>query len=387
MSALKLSRLPQPLGRSLQKLHKIPPAPPEAPRKDFSYLQQPGIYHALTQQDVPLPFRNPSHQPPPSTPLSTLLSSFNFRAAAIAAAYQLCTSSTLPHAEIFSLLYTRLACLTLINATPFAAEESKALEDLNSSFYRDSRTQAHFLPWELRVLAVRLQGIGYGDSKRGVSGYYDLARDAREQIAKTVGDERRMWKERLEDLGVRVGNALIEMGDFAGAARHFESLRRRGGSDDVLLDGRLALLYLRLGDVAGARRYVEAVKDGHGMLRPLLSMAEGRYEDAIAEWRELREGLDSEIVMQNLAVCLVYTGRLEETTSLLTSLIGAGHSFRALTFNLATVYELCSEKSQGKKIALAEQVAAGMMRRNSEGEDGIGGDRGGREKVNADFKL
>lgn len=163
-------------------------------------------------------------------------------------------------------------------------------------------------------MAVRLQGIGYGDSKRGVWGYYDLARDAREQIAKTVGDERRMWKERLEDLGVRVGNALMEMGDFAGAARHFESLRRRGGSDDGLLDGRLALLYLRLGDVAGARRYVEAVKDGNEMLRPLLSMAEGRYEDAIAEWRELREGLDSEIVTQNLAVCLVYTGRLEEVS-------------------------------------------------------------------------
>lgn len=161
---------------------------------------------------------------------------------------------------------------------------------------------------------MRLQGIGYGDSKRGVSGYYDLARDAREQITKTVGDERRMWKERLEDLGVRVGNALMEMGDLTGAARHFESLRRRDGRNDVLLDGRLALLYLRLGDVAAARRYVEAVKDGNAMLGPLLSMAEGRYENAIAEWRELRNHSDSGFVMQNLAVCLVYTGRLEEVS-------------------------------------------------------------------------
>lgn len=161
---------------------------------------------------------------------------------------------------------------------------------------------------------MRLQGIGYGDSKRGVSGYYDLARDARERIIKTAGDERFRWRERLEDLGVRVGNALIEMGDFAGAARHFESLRRRDGRHDVLLDGRLALLYLRLGDVAGARRYVEQVKDGNAMLRPLLSMAEGRYEDAIAEWRELRNGSDNELVTQNLAVCLAYTGRLEEVS-------------------------------------------------------------------------
>lgn len=161
---------------------------------------------------------------------------------------------------------------------------------------------------------MRLQGIGYGDSKRGVSGYYDLARDAREQITKTVGDERYMWKERLEDLGVRVGNALMEMGDFSGAARHFESLRRRDGRDDMLLDGRLALLYLRLGDIVGARRYIEAVKDGNVMLRPLLSMAEGRYEEAIGEWRELGTGSNSELVTQNLAVCLVYTGRLEEVS-------------------------------------------------------------------------
>lgn len=84
-----------------------------------------------------------------------------------------------------------------------------------------------------------------------------------------------------------------------------------------------------------------------------------------------------------LASFALLTNPPQKTASLLTSLIGAGHSFRALTFNLATVYELCGEKSQAKKIALAEQVAAGMMT-NREEEDGP---RGGAEKVNADFKL
>ena len=74
--------------------------------------------------------------------------------------------------------------------------------------------------------------------------------------------------------------------------------------------------------------------------------------------------------------------KIKKTTTLLTSLVGAGHSFRALTFNLATVYELCGENPQGKKIALAEQVAAGMRRKDSEEGDG-----GVEEKVNADFKL
>ena len=51
------------------------------------------------------------------------------------------------------------------------------------------------------------------------------------------------------------------------------------------------------------------------------------------------------------------------------------------------MYELCSEKSQEKKVALTEQVSAGIMRKDMGGEDGIREDEGGWEKVNADFKL
>lgn len=167
----------------------------------------------------------------------------------------------------------------------------------------------------MRVLAVRLQGIGYGDPRRGVIGYYDLARDARKEIIKTSGEGRTIWKEKLEDLGVRVGNALVEMGDSAGALRHFNSLRRPDGSGDKQPNGRLALLCLRLGDVVTARKYIEAGEDINGnaaALRPLLSMAEGRYDMAVEGFRTLLESSNSEITMQNLAVCLLYIGKIEE---------------------------------------------------------------------------
>ena len=170
------------------------------------------------------------------------------------------------------------------------------------------------MPWELRVLAVRLQGIGYGDTRRGISGYYDLARDAREEIVRTTGEERRIWRDRLEDLGVMVGNALVEMGDLGGAARHLESLRSKHSKSDEMLNGRLAMLHLRLGDVVAARRYVELGTDGNAALQPLLSMAEGRYEDAVNEWKALRKDSKSEMVTQNLAVCLLYTGHVEEVS-------------------------------------------------------------------------
>ncbi|KFZ04520.1 hypothetical protein V501_09146, partial [Pseudogymnoascus sp. VKM F-4519 (FW-2642)] len=147
--------------------------------------------------------------------LPTLLSTSRFRAAAVLAA-NLLTTATAPtdHPTIFALLYVRLASLTLCNATALAAQEVKALEDLNSALYLDPLTSAHLVPWELRVLAVRLQGIGFNDPRRGVVGYFELARDARRALAtlrKAVSEdpesgdstlvERQMWEERLVDLG------------------------------------------------------------------------------------------------------------------------------------------------------------------------------------------
>lgn len=221
--------------------------------------------------------------------------------------------------EIFSHFYTRLACLTLIDGTAFAAEESKALEDLTSSFYRDDDTHLHLMPWELRVLAVRLQGIGYGDLRRAISGYYDLAQDAREEITKNIGENRTVWKERLEDLSLRVGNALVEMGDVSGAIRHFKSLHLSKTAENTEnLTGRLAMLYMRLGDLTAAKNCIEAATGtGSGRrlqaaLQPLLSMTEGRYDDAISEWRDILTSSESIMATQNLAVCLLYVGRIEE---------------------------------------------------------------------------
>lgn len=141
-----------------------------------------------------------------------------------------------------------------------------------------------------------------------------MARDARKAITESMGRDQSVWKERLEDLGVRVGNALVEMGDFVSALRHFDSLRRPDGSTNKMLNWRLALLHLRLGDVAAFREYVEAAETekkkekGHAAaLWPLLNMAERDYEAAAEKWSSLSRASGSDMVVQNLAVCLLYT--------------------------------------------------------------------------------
>lgn len=46
-----------------------------------------------------------------------------------------------------------------------------------------------------------------------------------------------------------------------------------------------------------------------------------------------------------------------KSREILESLINNHSSFQSLTFNLATVYELCSENSGALKVALAERVS------------------------------
>ena len=220
------------------------------------------------------------------------------------------------------------------------------------------------------MLAVRLLGVGHGDSRRSVGGYHDLAREARAELRKVASsEEKQKWKERLKALALCVANALIEMGDAEAAVRHLKSLRPRTGNDEIL-EGRLALLYINIGNVGAARQCLSDTSASD--LRPLLSMADGRYADAVQQWKN---SPSSDLATQNLAVCLFYTGNVDETLELLTQLVEHGRSYHALTFNLATMYELCSERASQEKEDLIKRVSKGIEKRG-------GGERGAN-----DFKL
>jgi hypothetical protein len=299
-------------------------------RKDFSYLLRPELYHPLSLLDVPPPFRVSTAQPDATTPLSSLVKSGHFRSAAIKAAQLLTTpltsespSSGDDYARIFELVYIRLSCLTLCNQTALAAQEVKALEDLNSNYYQDETTGTHLVPWELRVLAVRLQGMGFNDARRGVMGYYELAREARltltalkrqrKEGCEGLDEEIRMWDSRLTDLGIRVASALVEMEDLEGAARHLETLK--AGSEALQMQK--ALLWLCLGDIDAAKSCIgDEDESGNQVVLGLAHVADGDYDDAVKVWQGLvASGTgngDIAMYKQNLGVCLLYCGKMDE---------------------------------------------------------------------------
>ncbi|KPM37184.1 hypothetical protein AK830_g9392 [Neonectria ditissima] len=359
----------------------------EARAKNFSFLLRPEIYHPLTPLNVPVAFRNSSKQPSPEAPLEELLAHGHFRAAAIAAVQELTGSGASGSIDptdsnkIFGLLYTRLACLTLIDSTSLAAQEVKALEDLNDiRTYVDDTTGEHLVPWELRVLNVRLQALGFGDPRRAVMSYHDLAREARDNIAKAStqhdNSARELWKARLHDLGIQVAGALIEMDDLTGAAHHLNALRDRGDGKMALTK---ALLWLHLGNAESARECAQQGasdnQDADKIILALCDMADADYESALEQWKDLKETADDEMVGVNMGVCLLYLGRIQEGREILEGLVNSGLSSHTLLFNLSTMYELCTEKNRNLKIRLTERAAA--METSA----------AGWERTNGDFKL
>lgn len=336
-------------GTSLHELDPLAPDDlPETLGKDLSFLLRNNIYHPLSHIDIPSPLRSHFIVLNPGEPLSVnlgilekLLVEGRFLVAAHFAG-SILTSSLITSTDIkiiFSLFYTRLACLELSGNTVLAAQESKALEDLNSAFYyidsslspsqqggqdRDGDRAEndpfprHIVPWPLRVLAVRLQSIGFGDSRRSIGGLYEIGLEARRQVMKSESSdtERKIWTERLADLGIRGVNALVEMGDLDAAKRSLEGLRASSPESDTT-KMRKALLFLRIGDLDAAQQILDGAHDSKkaALLKPLLGMSDGRYQDSIDEWRILLEDgqrTDGALVAQNLAVCLLYTGQLDE---------------------------------------------------------------------------
>ena len=386
------------------------PGQPLPEQKDLSFLLDPSIYHTISQLEIPPPFRQ--HFPPSptaTTPLSDSLSLLEFSlkegkllSAAFLAAATLVSGSVSPTdaKTVFELLSLRYSCLELTGNGLLAAQESKALEDLNSAFYfvdppisvstrfgseQEKPLQQHIVPFPLRLQALRLQSIGFSDPRRGIAALYDLGLECRENIASpfSTDQEREVWTTRLGEIGIKVVNALVEMGDLDCASRTLASIEPSASKGDISWKTRMVLLHLKVGDLSAAHRIFSESGDANAtksLLQPLLAVADGRYEDACEAWEEClqkdAERDEAALIKQNLAVAYLYSGQIAKTKEIMDGLVGDGNTFRSLTFNLATLYELSSDRSRDLKLILAIRLA----KQQSDVERGW-------MKSNADFKL
>ena len=357
--------------------------------------------------DVPGPFRKPFPGPPPQGTttnqalkhVESLIAKCDFLGAAHLAAVCLTSGLVKPtdHVSIFKFLAIRYSCLELVGQLLLAAQEAKALEDLSSEFYyiapeiTAAEIEAHhgqrplaeqIMPFSLRVQAIRLQNIGFSDPRRGVTMLYDLGLEVREHLTSpyTTQTEHMEWSRRLESLGLHVVNALIELGDVGCAQRTLAQSKPTEPKAHARWVSRMTLMLLKLGQIKKAQECVDQLQSGESgkaVLSGLLAVADGRLEEATESLGGLANRDDdsdvSALAKQNLAVALLYLGRIAEAKSLLEGLIEEGHSFPSLTINLTTIFDLTSDRSRDQKVALIGKLAVSQTQK--------------RAFANADFKL
>ncbi|KAK0932695.1 hypothetical protein LTR48_003825 [Friedmanniomyces endolithicus] len=337
------------------------PASVDRPKSnvDLRFLQNRRTYHSLPPEDAAPPLLDSEQQPSPDTPLPALLRGSHFGRAAETAARDLLRCSPTDAESIFQLLYTRLACLVLVSRPDLAAQEASPLADLLARNPPSATEVVVLIPWELRLLLVRLKSLSSEDGgRRGVMALYGLAGEARTHLKQMHMDEdereHALWSERLHDLGLRVADALVEMGELETAERHLDSLT--GVALDEIVY-RKAMLRIHVGDLRGAERYFSKLESGNrnDTLETLLKMADG--QDATSRWQDLlAQRSDDDMVANNLAVSSLYAGNIMDARRILERTVSRSPASAGILFNINTVYELCSERAIDHKIDLADPM-------------------------------
>lgn len=355
------------------------------PAVDLRFLQERSGFHPLTTEDVDELFLNSPNQPPRETSLPDLLQNGHFRRAADTSLNELlrCSPTGDDADRIFQLLYTRLACLTLINRPDLAAHEAAALTDYLARSPPGAASVVPLIPWELRLLLVRLQSANAEDGgRRAIMSLYALTAEVRSHIrdARRSGNQQdvQTWSQRLRDLGLGVADTLVEMGELETASRHLDTLVDAGADD---LAYRRALLRLRVGDISGAKRNIDAIQHSpsqRAALNALFEFTNGKASEAIASCQShAGESTTDSLFASNMAVGLLYTGHITLARDIFEAVSQKQPAFPGLLFNLGTVYELCSDRAMARKADLMRTMAAKQPTPDS----------GGWERASFEFKM
>ncbi|KAF9163584.1 hypothetical protein DFQ26_002340 [Actinomortierella ambigua] len=309
--------------------------------------------------------------------------------------------------KLINLWYVRLMALVQLGQYEMARAEFEQLGDLRGPLYRyenyppemlyepsESERLASLIensqppiqrrgclvPFEMLVLQARLPGY-MGDTAEAIDQLYDLILYCKkcEATCKAHKDARgvQQWRALPGQLQLLVINYLMELKDYPLATRHAHNLAQQYSGDINLRSG-LGRLYLQLGDLEQATNVFEDVEamvnalpgspsDTHFSLQVLmnkafLAVSQGHWVAAKHAFEQvLRVEPENLAVSNNLAVCELYMGMLNESIPRLQGLMfayptSAGIS-EPLVFNLATLYELRSDGSFNQKQQLMLEVA------------------------------
>ncbi|KAI8093705.1 uncharacterized protein BX664DRAFT_330357 [Halteromyces radiatus] len=295
--------------------------------------------------------------------LMTMVMNNHWRAVARYARQKLVETSPQDADTILQLWYVRLLALYQLQLYQLASAEFEKLTDLlqqpkDDKVPFDMRVLWAILPFKLQHPLITLERLS------------TLAIQCQHQQS----------PQREYQVYLILATKLIQMQDYHAAANTLKAVLRKVMSMDPLSSSRLDLfsslgrLYLQLGDLITAEQMykeLERIEQPSSLLQETIKTNKAFLHMAKGEWTLAEQILDQVVqqnnenltAMNNLAVCLVYTGKLSKAMALLDGMIkqhpvSAGTSPITL-MNLCTLYELRFDGAGliGKKVQLTKDIS------------------------------
>ncbi|KAK9873398.1 hypothetical protein WA026_022460 [Henosepilachna vigintioctopunctata] len=182
-------------------------------------------------------------------------------------------------------------------------------------------------------------------------------------------DSFRLWKGREARVMHSIINCSISLKHFELAMDLLGQLCERDKVHRHTLLSALGRLHLQVGNIAGAESCFNEVRVIRGgkldirelVDRGLLSVAQSNFDEAYSNFQEAScLEPNNLMILNNMSVCLLYSGRLKEAISILESAISVNppHALHeSLLLNLCTLYDMESSKGRMKKFALLRQIS------------------------------
>ncbi|KAJ6591504.1 hypothetical protein DFH09DRAFT_907373 [Mycena vulgaris] len=387
---------PNPFGSPLQSPNRnkdVPPPPQsDSDEDDAPELYLPGL--CIPTMFLPIPNTDPLTtllnkyiHPPDKRPVRdlngewqrtdfhTLVMSNSWRSLARMARDRIVTSDPEDLTLILGLWYLRLSSLArlrLFNQT--TAECTNLFSLLNAIEPPATRAWLfdRILPFELEIMHARLK-YWTGDHMAYLDALHALLRKCKTRSRRAKGEPTAvaMWKERGARVCLILASQLMEMKDFAAAAKLLEPLCEQ--VPDVTspaLRSAVARIYLQSGNLGmAARHFAVAAADAstppamRAMNAALLAAAEGDWPQASEILRSgvLEENPDNYVAVNNLCVALLSQGKLKEGIDEMEKALHASPESVVVAepflFNLSTLYELRSATAIENKRNLLVEVA------------------------------
>ncbi|XP_041970685.1 trafficking protein particle complex subunit 12 [Aricia agestis] len=298
-------------------------------------------------------------------------------------------------ARSLQLWLTRFAVLCRIKLYEPLMKEAEPFGDFSKpdmfyQFYPESHgdRSGSLVPFSLRLLVAELPGHA-GRPDQAMDRLYavlhvidtmigNLKEGKTEDGSGSITEEDkteslRLWGGRRTRVMHSIANCAIALKDYRLATRILCELRTGAASAAARRSVSAALCRLQLlaGHTRAATTYLEEARVARHHICPtpdvreyvdagLIEVAHGRYQDAYNTFLKAADQEPTNImVANNLAVCLLYMGRLKEAIAVLQKAIHSDPERglnESLLVNLCTLYELESSKTNEKKLNLLRML-------------------------------